>query len=463
VDQVKVLAQTFAEDKQSATDEENRLQGVFDNLMAEKRQQLATLTTQRDKQQAVLNQVNQDIGENETGLANAESELESEQTYLQQITQQNTDTTDLYHLRKHDRNEERKAVQAAIKILSGGPDAMSTMEFAQKNAVTSKAKAKAPCPQCERATVLLRKASRNFHSQLLAVAAAATMGGAGGEALNSVITKLEDLIKRIDEEQKMEDEHKAWCETEMSTTQAKKAQHEANVATLTQTIADLTEVIKEKTQSIADTEQAITDADAANTEAGNLRKEQKSAYQVELQNYNDAISALNEATDILAKFYNKGGAAFVETEENADAGVAPRADSPDTFSGGYQKKGGGVVKLLTDTRNEFQVGKDHLIKAEDQMQKDYEQGVRDYRARRAGLVDAKNTLTVEKQTAESNKASAQDDKTANENEITSAVAYLGQLDQSCSSLIANYQERVNMRTEEKKAINEAMGVLREVA
>merc|ERR1719482_1074826 len=105
---------------------------------------------------------------------------------------------------------------------------------------------KTGCPQCERATILLRKAARSFHSELLAVAAAATMSGAGGEALNNVIVKLEDLLKRIDEEQAMEDEHKAWCETEMSTTQQKKATHEANVATLTQQIADTTEVIKEK-------------------------------------------------------------------------------------------------------------------------------------------------------------------------------------------------------------------------
>merc|ERR1719355_448159 len=150
------------------------------------------------------------------------------------------------------------------------------MEFAQKNAVTSKAKAKAkaPCPQCERATVLLRKASRNFHSELLAVAAAAAMSGAGGEALNSVITKLEDLLKRIDEEQAMEDQHKAWCETELSTTRQKKATHETNVATLTQTIADLTEVIKEKTEAIEQTKQAIVDADDNQKQAETLRAEQ---------------------------------------------------------------------------------------------------------------------------------------------------------------------------------------------
>merc|ERR1719502_2545840 len=47
VEQVKVLAQTFAEDKQSAIEEENRLQKVFNNLMAEKTSALRTLVTQR--------------------------------------------------------------------------------------------------------------------------------------------------------------------------------------------------------------------------------------------------------------------------------------------------------------------------------------------------------------------------------------------------------------------------------
>jgi ABC-type transporter Mla subunit MlaD len=203
VDQVKVLAQTFAEDKQSAIDEENRLQKVYETLMEEKTASLKTLVEQRDRQQGVLNQVNQDIGENETALSNAQAELANEQAYLAQITKQHQDTTDLYHMRKKDRAEERAATQEAIGILQkGGPDSMSTMaaDFLQTGSKTG-------CPQCERATILLRKASRSFHSELLAVAAAATMSGAGGEALNNVIVKLGDLLKRIDEEQAMEDEH----------------------------------------------------------------------------------------------------------------------------------------------------------------------------------------------------------------------------------------------------------------
>merc|ERR1719265_2395743 len=98
VDQVKVLADTFAEDKQSAIDEENRLQKVYETLMAEKTEQLNTLITERDSRQMVLNGVNQEIGGNETGLANAEAELKSEQDYKQQIEKQNTDTKALFEM-----------------------------------------------------------------------------------------------------------------------------------------------------------------------------------------------------------------------------------------------------------------------------------------------------------------------------------------------------------------------------
>merc|ERR1719408_988272 len=65
VDQVKLLGQTFADDKQSGVDEENRLQSTFDGLMTEKRAVLVDPQGQRDTQQGQLNSVNQQLGENQ--------------------------------------------------------------------------------------------------------------------------------------------------------------------------------------------------------------------------------------------------------------------------------------------------------------------------------------------------------------------------------------------------------------
>merc|ERR1719161_246576 len=85
VDQMKELSDTFAADKQSAIDEENNLQKMYETLMKEKTELLNSLIKERDERQAVLNAVNQEIGEKETAKANAEAELEDEQKYLASV------------------------------------------------------------------------------------------------------------------------------------------------------------------------------------------------------------------------------------------------------------------------------------------------------------------------------------------------------------------------------------------
>merc|ERR1719213_253616 len=137
---------------------------------------------------------------------------------------------------------------------------------------------------------------------MLAAAAAAVQGT---DALADVIGSLEQLIKRIDEEQEMETKHKEWCESEQSTAKVKKETHEGHVADLTQKIADETEVIAEKTQALQDTADSIARADKNFEEMTAIRQSEKEAFDLELQNFKDAIAALNQAIDILAKHYSK--------------------------------------------------------------------------------------------------------------------------------------------------------------
>merc|ERR1719316_355488 len=119
VDQMKLLGQTFGEDKQSAIDEEARMQELCNNLMAEKTQLLNSLIAERDENQASLDSVNQDIAEKESAKGNAQAELTDEQAYLAQVTKSCEDTAVLFAQRKKDRAEEKLATQEAIKVLNG--------------------------------------------------------------------------------------------------------------------------------------------------------------------------------------------------------------------------------------------------------------------------------------------------------------------------------------------------------
>merc|ERR1719191_1456640 len=464
VDQMKELQDTFAADKQSAIDEENKLQEMYTTLMQEKTELLNSLIKERDDRQATLNAVNQDIAEKETAKANAEAELKDEQAYLANIKKLCSDTAILFEQRKKDRAEEKLATQEAIKVL-GGSAGEALIQLGEKHQIhRGKAhhhrgryrgrmhmRMRGPrCPQCRRAAALLSEAAQELRSGTLATAAAATMGT---DAVADVIQALNGLCDRLDADQKMETAHKEWCEAELAATQAKKAHHEATVEDLVQKIADEKETIVEKKQAIQDTIDSIARADKNFEVATQIRADEKAKFEEELQNYKDALDALNQAIDILSKFYASKGKFLQE-------GVAPRAIAPGVFDSAYQMKGGaGVIEMIATVRKEYEQGKADLEAAEAQAVIDFAQMKAEYQQARRDLVSQQDRLETELHTAEMNLSQFEEDKKANEDEIGAAKVYLGQLGQSCDSLLKNYDKRVDLRKEEKAAIKKAIDVL----
>merc|ERR1719379_62109 len=168
------------------------------------------------------------------------------------------------------------------------------------------------------------------------------------------------------------------------------AHHEALVEEFKQKIADETETIAEKKQAIADTIDAIKRADENMAQLTQIRAEEKANFETELQNYKDALAALNQAIDILSKFYASKKKSFVQT------GVAPREMAPGVFDNVYKQKGGsGVIDMITTVRTEYETGKADLEKNEAQAIVDFNNNRDAYRKARADLVSAQNRLEVE--------------------------------------------------------------------
>ena len=473
VGQVQELAATFSEDKQSSIDQENELTEAFNTLMKEKTEQLNSLIAQRDQQQAVLNQVNQEIGENENAEATAKNTLQDEQAFLSRIEQQERDTTMLFDMRKKDRTEEKSAVTKAISVLS-----QEAPSLLQLGARTRRAAIRlhAGCRNCGRAAKLLKASATRLHSELLATAAMTT---GSGEALIPVIGQLTDLVRRIEEQQHAEEEHKEWCENELAETNQQKSHHEQLVEELKNHIEETEAVIAEKKQSIADTLEAIKTADEEMKEMEAVRAKEKQDYEAEHADYVDSINALNQAIDILGDFYREDAAAFMQAQAATQQpysfiqfkqpvvpDAAARADVPEmaTLSGGYVKKGGGaVVTILKTTRQDFEAGKFHLEKEEQQAVKDFEAAKDAYAKSRADLVDAGNTLNAELQTAQLALAQYQTDLASNEQKVQALTSYLAQVGGSCNMLIENFGERTRLRNEEKESITQAIHILQSAA
>lgn len=460
VDQVRGLSSTFQEDQQSSKDQEGELQTAFQALMEQKTAQLNSLISQRDQQQAVLTQVSQELGENQNAEATAKATLLDETAYLSDIEAQEKDTTMMYEQRVKDRAEEKQAVNMAMRVLN---QENPTTLLQEKHTIRSKlhlhARVSAACPRCHDASLFLRQRAAQVHSELLATAAMAT---GSGQALIPVVQQLQELVTRIDEQQHAEEEHKEWCEHELSETAKTKAHHEMLVEQLKAKIEDTKAEIAEKQQAIKDTAEAIADADKEYTEMKDVRAKAKSDFEAEEADYKDAIQALNQAIDILADFYRsesafiQGGDFQVPVPGAAERGAVPTMAS----AGGYVKKGGGhVVKILKETRMDFQGGMENLQKQEAQQVADFEASTDAYNKARADLVDAGNRYAAELQSAQLSLVQLETDLKDNEDKVMSATNYLAQVGGSCNMLIEKFGERTKLREAEKQAILDAIGVL----
>jgi len=129
-------------------------------------------------------------------------------------------------------------------------------------------------------------------------------------------------------------------------------------------------------------------------------------------------------------------------------------------AGGYVKKGGGhVVKILKDTRLDFQAGMENLQKQEAQQVADFEASTAAYNKARADLVDAGNRYAAELQSAQLSLVQLETDLKDNEDKVMAATNYLAQVGGSCNMLIEKFGERTKLREAEKQAILDAIGVL----
>jgi len=493
VDQVAELRASFAEDQQTSREEEARMQGVYDNLAAKKTELINSLTTERNTQQTQLNVVNQGIAESETVLSMAEELLADRQAYLATIQQQLSTQTQAYETRKADRQAENQAVGEAVKVLQAKSfvqlgatvttvsaeqlaklkeisahqanynarfaDAAERVarDVAQRGSSRLRRSSSQGCPNCRKAAALLKSQAKLFHSSVLAMAAATSMSNA---ALDDVVRSLDDMIRQLGRDQKTEKEHKDWCQSEISLTTGRKQTHTYAVASIEQNIADLGEVISMKQTSLGENAQDIQAAQTAFDQLTAIRGQQKEEFEDDVQDHQDALTALNEAINILAEMYASRSTEALSSRQSGSPGIPSLVQI--SVHDEQPSDGSRTVKMMTGVREEFEAAIVALKKNEAKALVDYNAARDEHTQTDSDLKHDKDTMTVELQTAQQSLAMNKRDHETHTGEIRAAENYLSQLNRSCGPLLDNYDNRKKLREEEKKAIEEAQKVLKEV-
>jgi len=264
---------------------------------------------------------------------------------------------------------------------------------------------------------------------------------------------IKDMIAKLTEEANDEAEHKAFCDTEMSTNKAtrdeKTAQTDSLQAEADKLSADTTKLAEEIAGLVA----AMAANDKAIAEATALRSSENAKNTATIADANAAASATTRALKVLKDFYEKASQATAMVQ-------VPGA--PDTFNKPYTGQGGsatGVVGMLEVIQSDFVRLESETTAAEEEALEAYKQFMADSTEDNKVKDEDRKQKSMTKQKKDFELNSVKEDLTNTQEELSAANEYYEKLKPSCVDAGQSYEERVAQRNEEMQSLTDALDIL----
>merc|ERR1719453_2146979 len=263
---------------------------------------------------------------------------------------------------------------------------------------------------------------------------------------------IKDLIVKLMEEAAEEAEHKAWCDTELSSNEQTRKEKTAAVESLHAQKDELEASIAKLTEDIAELTQAVADLDMAMAKYTALRNEEKAKNAQTVADSKAAQTAVAQALTVLKDFYEKA----------AEATAFSQQTQPEIFESEYkgmQAGNGGVVGMLEVIESDFARLEADTKAAEESAQKEYDEFMTDSATDKSKKTTDSEHKTAKKQDESQTLTQVMEDLQGTQEELDAALAYFDKLKPSCGDAGVSYEERVARRKEEIESLQQALRIL----
>lgn len=268
-----------------------------------------------------------------------------------------------------------------------------------------------------------------------------------------LISKIDALIKELEEEQDADTKKKVYCKAEFDSAEDKSRDLERSMADLTSEISSQKEGLAAVQEDLANLEKHIQELDKDIAEATEQRKEEHSAFMDKMAENTAAKELLTFAKQRLEQFYGAALTQTVQTQQDLAA-------SSDFKS--YKKKdveAGGALSmisaLIADVEKDMAVAKTE----EQDAQADYEDLVREAQSKRA--TDSKAFMGKESTRADL-KADLEDnsgEKKTTRKELMTHEEKIASLHKACDWILKNFDTRKEARSSEIENLKNSKLVL----
>merc|ERR1719460_179339 len=300
---------------------------------------------------------------------------------------------------------------------------------------------KADDPRAKIVNLLRQAASKAKAKDLVKLAdKIASLTKAPGDSVFAQIKNMiEKMVFRLMKEQKDEDDHKNWCDKELTTTNqtidektTKKEELQTSIDSLTAQIATLEADIKKNTVDISEMESAIATAVED-------RQAESAENKATIKDAQDAQNAVSNAED----------------PEAPSAGF----EAGDSYTG--TSGGTAVVDLLTEVATDFASMEAQAKSDETTQQDEHDTWLTATKVSKAAAEKDSEMKGARKLTLSGKLDGKMTDKDHNDKELEATEEYMANLQPACVEGDSTYEERKAARTTEIEALKSAETILEE--
>jgi len=273
---------------------------------------------------------------------------------------------------------------------------------------------------------------------------------------------IQELIERLLTEAANEANQKGWCDKATADATQKRTYAADEIEGLNAKMAKLEALSDKLGEELKVLAEEIDELKTARAEAEKNRKEEKAENANTVAEAQAGLKAVNQAIDILDKFYKTSAKAEVDLSL---AQKGPLDDAPDAgFDNGEAYKGaggeaGGIIGMLEVIASDFQRTIDETRKDEKEAEKDHLDFMTESGMSLAEKTIASKEKTKLKDEADSNFNDAEDEMASQTKILVASIEELLELKKACVDTGMSYADRVALREEEIAALKKALCIL----
>jgi len=293
-----------------------------------------------------------------------------------------------------------------------------------------------------RALRQIEQLGKKFHSTALVTLSYR----ASSSPFAKVTGMVEDMIAKLQKEAAEEATQKAFCDTELGTSEKSKAQKQASLDKTNARIDEGNSGVAKLTEGVQVLSKEITDIDTGNSEATAIRNKEKTEFDKVEKDYSESEDACASAIQVLREYYE--GASLVEVSAS-NAGTAT--------------KGEGIIGILEVAESDFAKMLAEARTAEETAIAEYNKFSQDQRLAKATKEVDSKAKQSELKTLKTALANYNEDKEGVSAELEAVLAYLDKLKPQCETQVETYAQRKANREAEIVGLKDALSILSDSA